>query len=160
MKNKEISVMAKRLVSRYFMQPQKGSPYRGEFRDMVTSYAPEIAKRVKSFVADEVSSRYDVNINGNDVKKYESHYYAFRDEEKNSNKYHYVAVYSCEVNGADIFAPIDVYGRIGEVKKVQLIGEITESLNFAKQNMNKYISRKTAPSKGYQEITLRIGSRA
>ena len=160
MKNKEISAMAKRLVSRYFMQPQKGSPYQGEFRDMVTSYAPEIAKRVKSFVADEVSSRYDVNINGNSVKKYESHYYAFRDEEKNNNKYHYVAVYSCEANGVELFAPIDVYGRIGEVKKVQLIGEITESLNSAKQDMNKYIARKTVPSKGYQEITLRIGSRA
>ena len=75
---------------------------------MVTTYAPNLAKHCKKFV----SNNYDVDFN--DIKALEVKYLMFRDENKNSNKFHYYAIYELP---EDRYVAVNCSGRVGFIER-------------------------------------------
>lgn len=145
--------MAKRIVAAYIPMRKNDTDERNKsWYDMVTTYAPNLAKNCKSFVA----GKYDVSTS--QLKAVETHYLMYRDELKNSNKFHYYVIY--EIPG-DKYVAVNCSGRIGFIERTYDLTDKAfrrpgNTLSEAQKAMDAH--RRTKYNKGYVDVKLRTGS--
>ena len=159
MTNDEINIMAKNIVSDFMpILKKKETERRNQsWNNMITSYAPFLAKHCREFISDE----YDLkNENKLELVKNETKFLFFRDVEKNSNKYHYFVIFKFEKEGEDYFVAVNCSGRVGFIEREYDLTYITykrpgKSLQEAKRVIDSYMNKKI--NKGYEEIRLRQG---
>lgn len=149
----DINKMAEQLVAAYVPMRKNDTDERNKsWYDMVTTYAPNLAKNCKNFV----SSKYDVPVS--QLKAVETHYLMFRDELKNSNKFHYYAIYELP---EERYVSVNCSGRIGFIERTydltdKALKRAATSLAEAKKAMDSH--RRTKYNKGYVDVKLRQGS--
>lgn len=150
----DINRIAEKLVRQAYIPMRKNDTEQRNksWYDMVTTYAPNLAKNCKKFVSDN----YDVDVT--DIKAVEVKYLMLRDENKNSNKYHYYAIYELP---EDRYVAVNCSGRIGFVERTYDLTEKmfhgpASSQSQAERAMNAHMRSKL--SKGYEFVKLRTGS--
>lgn len=149
----DVDKMAQNLVAAFTPMRKNDTEERNKsWYDMVTTYAPNLAKNCKNFV----SGKYDVSVS--QLKAVETHYLMFRDELKNSNKFHYYAIYELPENR---FVAVNCSGRIGFIERTydltdKAFHRAGTSLLEAQRAMDAH--RRTKYNKGYVDVKLRQGS--
>lgn len=120
--------------------------------DMVTTYAPALTKIAIRNLKSQLEG-------AKDIKTLRTNYLHYRDEENNSNKYHFYAVFMIITEGGEtVYAGTNVYGRVGRAENFQLLGKrIFNDARNAEAEVIKHMNSKLR--KGYQEIKLRRGSK-
>lgn len=124
------------------------------WNNMVTAYVPKL------YATAVVKAKAAVDADGYDamsVRQVKSDYLLYRDEAKNSNKYHYYTLLDIRCDdGKDRYAAVNCYGRVGFIEGTQILGKrVSDYLSVAESEYSKHYSAKTR--KGYQPIKLQRG---
>ena len=153
----DIEAMAKRITSAYspILKNKETETRNKSCNDMVTSYSPAMAKHLKEFIKNKYNAKTV------EILKNETKLLMFRDENKNSNKYHYFTIIKFDKDGEDFYSAVNCSGRIGFIEREYDLTELVykkpaKDLQSAKRVMDSYINKKE--QKGYVEIRLRHGS--
>ena len=150
---KDLNRIVARIVMSYSPFRKNDTDSRNKsWYDMVTTYAPALAKFVKQNIQRQADGKVD------NFKFLETDYLLYRDEEHNNNKYHYYAVVMFDVDGETRFVGANVYGRVGFGEKYQNLtkGFVTNAM-VADRAVDKH--RDSKLRKGYQKIKLRQGAK-
>ena len=124
------------------------------WHNMVTAYVPKLyATAVAKAKAGVDADGYDAL----NVRQIKSDYLFYRDEARNSNKYHYYTLLDIRCDdGKDRYAAVNCYGRVGFIEGTQILGKRAfDSLALAEAAYASHYSAKTR--KGYQPIKLQRG---
>lgn len=149
-----IDKIAKKLVREAYSPMRKNDTdsRNTSWYDMVTTYAPNLSKNCRNFVA----NKYEVR--PNEIKLQQTHYLMYRDEKNNNNKFHYYALYYLPQGN---YVCVNCSGRIGfiertfDLTKKMFPNEMCDEYQALKA-MNNHMRSKL--NKGYNPIRLRSGS--
>lgn len=124
--------------------------------ELVTSHAPILTKKVlKQFVEDLDDEGYEVSLVKPKIVRRD--YLHYRDDAKNSNKFHYYALIEFEIDddGKKEYAAYNCYGRVGFAEKIQDLSGVCETRQEAERFLDKHYSSKVR--KGYAPVKLKRG---
>lgn len=150
----DIARMAQKLTREAYspMRKKDTDSRNTSWYDMVTTYAPNLSKNCKNFVA----NKYDVK--ASEIKIEQTHYLMYRDESNNNNKFHYYVLFSLPQGN---YVSVNCSGRIGFIERTF---DLTKKM-FPNEMCNEYQAlkamnnhMKSKLNKGYNPIRLRSGS--